>query len=300
MTLQEAFYEKLIDGLYDGVYFVDKNRVITYWNKSCERITGYNREQMLGRRCNDNLLSHCTEAGEELCLKGCPLSATIQDGTLREAEVFLRHADGYRVPVRVRVAPIQDDQGQIIGAVESFNNNLDLVNTRQQVRQLEEVATRDALTGVGNRLFGEARLRAAFLEYSLTHRPFGLLFIDLDNFKNVNDSCGHEAGDHLLQMVAVTLSTNLRQDDTLVRWGGEEFLVLLKIAEPENLLRAAEKLRNLIDRSAILVHDRTVSISASIGASLALPGDTPESLVSRTDALMYTSKSLGKNRTTLG
>ena len=300
MALNEAFYEKLIDGLYDGVYYVDINRTIIYWNKSCERITGYSRAQVVGRSCKDNLLNHCTESGGELCLQGCPLTATIGDGAPREADVFLHHADGHRVPVRVRVAPIQDANGQIIGAVETFSNNSDLFTTRHKVAQLQEVATRDPLTGVGNRLFGEARLQAAFLEFNLTREPFGLLFIDLDNFKRANDTFGHEAGDHLLRMVAVTLSSNLRQDDSIIRWGGEEFLVILKTSEKDSLLRAAEKLRNLIEHSAILVLKHSVSVSASIGASLAQISDTPESLIARADQLMYTSKSLGKNRVTVG
>ena len=300
MSPSEAFYEKLIDNLYDGVYFVDTGRVITYWNKACERITGYTREQVVGRSCSDNILNHCTEAGGELCKDGCPLTASILDGSPREADVFLHHADGHRIPVRVRVSPMQDENGRIIGAVETFSNNSDLFSSRSQVHYLEEISTRDALTGVGNRLFGEARLKAAFLEYSLTHRPFGLLFIDLDNFKRANDTYGHELGDRLLRMVAGTMHNNLRGNDVVIRWGGEEFLVLLEIPEAENLLRVAEKLRNLIAHSRIQSGGQNVSVSASIGASLVLPEDTPESLVARTDGLMYASKTHGRNRVSLG
>ena len=113
MPLNEAFYEKLIDGLHDGVYYVDTNRTIIYWNKSCERITGYSRAEVVGRSCKDNLLNHCTESGGELCLQGCPLTATIGDGAPREADVFLHHADGHRVPVRVRHARATAGQAQL-------------------------------------------------------------------------------------------------------------------------------------------------------------------------------------------
>ena len=296
MPLNEAFYEKLIDGLHDGVYYVDTNRTIIYWNKSCERITGYSRAEVVGRSCKDNLLNHCTESGGELCLQGCPLTATIGDGAPREADVFLHHADGHRVPVRVRVAPIQDVDGQIIGAVETFSNNTDLFTTRHKMAQLQEVATRDPLTGVGNRLFGDARLQAAFLEYNLTHESFGLLFIDLDNFKRANDTFGHEAGDHLLRMVAVTLSSNLRQDDSIIRWGGEEFVIVFPNTALEAASSAAERIRVAVMESIHIPELEGKCLTISGGLAIASNHDTWEALLKRADERVFLAKRNGRNR----
>src|SRR6478672_12515562 len=86
-------YKDVIDNLYDGVYFVDRDRVITYWNNGAERITGYKRKDVIGRSCRDNLLNHVTAAGVQLCLGRCPLAACMEDGIPKEAEVFLHHAD---------------------------------------------------------------------------------------------------------------------------------------------------------------------------------------------------------------
>ena len=110
------FYKDLIDNLYDGVYFVDRDRRITYWNKGAERITGFNAERMLGHFCHDNLLNHVTENGVQLCFNGCPLHATMADGRSRQAEIYLHHSDGQRIPVLVRTVPIRDENGEITGA----------------------------------------------------------------------------------------------------------------------------------------------------------------------------------------
>jgi diguanylate cyclase (GGDEF)-like protein/PAS domain S-box-containing protein len=300
MSLDASFYEKLIDNLYDGIYFVDTNRVITYWNKASERITGFTRQQVLGSSCQDNILNHCTEAGLELCKDGCPLTATLEDGHPREADVYLHHADGHRVPVRVRSSPIQDDKGCIIGAVETFSDNAEVSSARHKIRRLEESVTTDPLTRVGSRLAVELRLKSLLIEYQTTRNPFGVLFLDLDHFKNINDNHGHEMGDRVLHVIANTLRINLRQTDSIGRWGGEEFLVLVDINNLGILGNIAEKLRGLVERSQIQMGQSYMGVTASIGATLVQTDDTPETLVARADQLMYSSKTSGRNCITLG
>ena len=98
--------ERLLDSLFDGVYFVDKERRIQYWSQGAKHLTGYSASEAVGRYCFDNFLVHVDECGCALCLTGCPLASTIADGDRREADVYLRHKLGHRVPVTVRVAPI--------------------------------------------------------------------------------------------------------------------------------------------------------------------------------------------------
>ena len=101
MPYEKDFYKELVDNLYDGVYFVDRDRRITYWNEGAERITGYSAPQVIGRRCRDTLLNHVTANGVLLCQDHYPLAAVMENGKPREAEVYLHHADGHRVPVMV-------------------------------------------------------------------------------------------------------------------------------------------------------------------------------------------------------
>src|SRR5512133_3590485 len=166
MSYEKDFYKNIIDNLYDGVYFVYRDRTITYWNKGAERITGYSAAQAVGRRCRDNLLNHVTASGVQLCQSHCPLAAVMEDGKPREAEVYLHHAEGYRVPVVVRAAAVQNENGEIIGAVETFSNNASVVNARRRLSEMHQIAHTDILTRIGNRQFLDGRIRAVIAEFN--------------------------------------------------------------------------------------------------------------------------------------
>ena len=101
----EQFHD-VFDDLYEGVYFVDRDRGITFWNQGAVRITGFTSQEMLGHFCYDNLLNHVDEQGNQLCMGGCPLHATLQDGNARSAQVYLHHKSGHRVRVNVRIRPL--------------------------------------------------------------------------------------------------------------------------------------------------------------------------------------------------
>jgi PAS domain S-box-containing protein len=117
MAANRDFYGRLLDGISDGVYFMDRDRIIRYWNRGAERITGFNKEEVIGTACRDNVLMHVDDAGTSLCLAElCPALGTIMDGQEREAEVYLHHKEGYRLPVIARISPIRDDSGNITGA----------------------------------------------------------------------------------------------------------------------------------------------------------------------------------------
>jgi diguanylate cyclase (GGDEF)-like protein/PAS domain S-box-containing protein len=296
---EDEFHKQLIDNLYDGVYFVDTERRITYWNKGAERITGYLSEMVVGTFCNQNLLNHITDTGKPLCEDGCPLLETLRDGNLRETEVHLRHVEGHRVPVLIRTTPILDGNQAIVGAVEVFSNNQSLFSIRRKVTELEQQAFYDALTGLANRAYTEMKLKAAAMEYHQHKLPFGLLFIDVDHFKSINDTFGHEAGDKVLQTIARNLSLHLRETDTCGRWGGEEFVVIAMNVDERRLRLIAEKVRAMIASSMIKVGERGLRVTVSIGATLVHHDDDPAALIQRADGLMYQSKQNGRNLVTL-
>ncbi|HUH98729.1 MAG TPA: sensor domain-containing diguanylate cyclase [Anaerolineales bacterium] len=297
----DGFYKNLIDNLYDGIYFVDRERVITFWNKGAERITGYASAQVVGHSCRDNLLNHVAADGVQLCLDDCPLAACMRDGRMREAEVFLHHAEGYRVPVMVRASPIRDGGGSIIGAVETFNSNEGLLNTRRQLTEVQRTALTDPLTGIGNRRFLENHLSAAIAESRQNQNRMGLLFVDIDSFKAFNDVHGHEVGDKVLRMVVGSLNHNLRATDTIGRWGGDEFVAIIdNVQDLEDLQNVAQKLRHLVQSSRLDLFDRSLTVTVSIGATLLNPNDTFDSFIFRADQLMYQSKQTGRNQVSAG
>ncbi len=292
----DSIHKDLIDNLYDGVYFVDKERRIVYWNKGAERITGYLSDFVVGSFCHHNLLNHVTDSGRHLCEDGCPLLATLKDGKPREADVHLRHAEGHRVPVLVRVSPILDDDQNIVGAVEVFSNNLSLFQIRRKVTELERLALFDPLTGLSNRRVAETKIKSALLEFNQHQIPFGLLMMDVDRFKSINDTYGHPAGDQVLRVVAKNLTLHVRDTDVCARWGGEEFLLILMNMDASRLTQAAEKLRIMIEQSLIQVDQQKFNLTVSLGATLVRADDTYESLLERADRLLYKSKSDGRNR----
>jgi diguanylate cyclase (GGDEF)-like protein/PAS domain S-box-containing protein len=292
------FYKSILDHLYDGVYFVDKDRHITYWNQGAQRITGFNPERVIGKRCADNLLMHADDEGTILCTSGCPLAQTITDGQVREAQVYLRHADGHRVPVLIRVSPLQDEQGQIIGAVETFSDNSSMIAALKRVKELRSQVMLDPLTGIGNRRFIELKIETSLLECQHHQMTTGVVFIDIDHFKQINDDFGHDVGDVVLKMVANTIRYNIRSSDFLGRWGGEEFIVLLLDVDEKQITAVANKLCALVARSHLDVADTRIGVTISIGATLIRPDDIRETLLQRVDRLLYESKAHGRNRIT--
>ncbi len=180
----DHFYQEVLDNLYDGVYFVDRDRCITYWNKGAERITGYTSTEVVGRRCSDNILTHVDAKGNSLCLADCPVAHTMDDGASRSAEVFLHHKDGHRVPVSIRAIPLRNAGGEIEGAVEIFSDNTLQTVMLDRIAQFEKLAYIDPLTGAANRRFTEITLQARIGELERYGWSFGVLFIDVDHFKS--------------------------------------------------------------------------------------------------------------------
>jgi diguanylate cyclase (GGDEF)-like protein/PAS domain S-box-containing protein len=287
-------YRELLDCLEDGVYFTDSELRIAYWNRGAEILTGFSREEVIGSRCRDNLLMHVDDSGRVLCLDGCPLSATLEDGQPREAQVFLHHKKGHRVPIRVRVVPRRDEAGNIVGAVEVFTDNTATLQMAEQLAQMEKLALLDSLTGLANRRYLESAIRSRLEELRRNNWHFGILYMDLDNFKSVNDRYGHETGDNVLRMVGRTLSSSARYFDTIGRLGGEEFLAVIANAGRKALSNAGERLRTLVGKSTLEVPE-CLSVTISVGCAVASPEDTVESLLARADEKLYEAKKAGKN-----
>lgn len=300
ITVDNEFYRNLLDNLYDGVYFVDTERKITFWNKSAERITGYESSELIGKHCSDNILNHIDDHGNSLCERGCPLLETIADGHQRETEAYLHHKDGHRVPVLIRTSPIRNPEGMIAGAIEIFSDNSSKVAFMHRIEELQKMAILDHLTGLTNRRYIEMSLDARLSEMQRYGWPFGILFIDIDNFKRINDVYGHDIGDEVLKMIAKTFMNNSRPFDTVGRWGGEEFIAIILNVSEDLLHSIAKRLRILVEQSSILAGSDIIRITISIGATLAQPDDTIDTLVKRADQLMYRSKIAGRNCVSIG
>jgi diguanylate cyclase (GGDEF)-like protein/PAS domain S-box-containing protein len=299
VILEKDSYKRILENLHDGLYFVDRDRVITYWNKAAEQISGFTADEVIGRRCADNILTHVDSDGDALCGGNCPLAATIADGNPREAEVYMHHRDGHRIPISVRVSTLTDRDGKVIGGIELFTDISNYAANELRVKELEKAALLDSLTQLANRNYIETEIHSRLEEKRRFNIPSGILFIDIDHFKKINDMYGHNVGDDVLKFTAKTFVANARPFDLYGRWGGEEFIGIIRNINRKDLELFGNRLCSLIESSYIIHKNEKIHITISIGATLAGTDDTIDSLIKRADTLLYKSKETGRNRLTI-
>lgn len=294
------FCQILLENLNQGVYFVDRNKKIIYWNSRAEQITGYKAEDVIGKSCGDDILIHINEEGKKCCENPefCPVLKTLNSKHPYNTELYFKHREGYRVLVQIKTYPVFDENHNVIGAIEIFYDNSEIDDLNVRIHELEKLALIDSLTKIANRRYIEIQLHARLNEFRRFGWQFGLLFIDIDLFKSINDKYGHETGDRVLKMLANLLVKNSRSFDLVGRWGGEEFIVIIPNVNDTQLYTIAHKFKNLVSLSNIRVNSDFINITVSIGATLIKEKDTLKSMIKRADKLMYQSKQNGRNRVT--
>jgi diguanylate cyclase (GGDEF)-like protein/PAS domain S-box-containing protein len=295
-----AFFRAIVDSLYDAAYFVDPDRRIMYWNKSAERLTGFRSREVVGRLCQDDILTHVDERGTDLCKDECPLSKTLKDGRRREAELYLRHKKGHRLPVLVRIAPVRNGRREIVGAVEVFSDNSARLARRARIEELERTALIDDLTGLPNRRCLERELAGRLGELERFGRLFGIVLIDVDRLAEINREHGREVGDDVLRMVGQTLLYNSRPFDVVGRWEHDRFMAIVVNVDRKELGRVARRFQMLVDRSTLPRDGGGVRVSVSIGASTAKWGDEADGLLALAEGMLLQSKRTGRNRVSVG
>jgi len=286
----------LIENIFDGLFQIDQKGRITIWNPGAERITGFIGKDIIGTDFQKNAIVYLNEDGREMPKKDTPLMAALKDGMKREVIIYFKHAEGYRVSTLARILPIVDHENKPLGVLQIFTDNKTIIALHKQNQRVEQTVLFDPLTGIGNRSHIEGKIKFTLEDYRSHGVPFGILFVDIDHFKEFNDTYGHLLGDKVLRFVANSLRQNLRFTDSCGRWGGEEFIALILDTEKERLRSVAEKLRSLVEHSGVAESGKVLRITISIGATLVRPSDSYESLIKRADEMMYKSKKAGRNR----
>lgn len=286
-------YKIVFESFHEAIYVVDKDRQILYFNPVASKISGFSQDETVGFFCYDNILNHVDETGKNLCFAGCPLTQAIKDNEVADNMVFLHHKDGHRVKVHVRAIPVLED-GKPVGAIEVFTDETERNLMQDEIELLKEMNLIDPLTGLYHRRFLTDRLK----DYLSVHGSsnLGILFLDIDNFKHVNDTFGHAIGDEVLKTVSHTILYQLKQKDIVIRYGGEEIVVILLDVTQEDMLSVAESLRVLIYESHLRQDSFDEKISVSIGASLKKDEESIEECIHRADQAMYQAKRSGKNQ----
>jgi diguanylate cyclase (GGDEF)-like protein/PAS domain S-box-containing protein len=298
-TISSDFFKNIVEYINDGVALLDSQRKIFYWNQGAIDITGFTKAEILGHKCFENILIPSENDDLQICKNDCPVEKTIRDGKIRNFEAYFHHKEGYRLPVFMRIMPIMDSEQKIIGAVETFFDTSPKVLIPQKAQELRKMNLLDPLTEMGNKAYLESQIMLRLEEMNKHHFPLGVLLIDIDRFNATNETHGTVVGDKILRMVARTLANNIRFYDIVGRWAGEQFLIIIFNIQETKLDLVANKLRLLISQSNIQVGTKLLSVTVSIGATVALMSDNIRTIMDRVDRLMRHSKKEGRNRVSI-
>ncbi|KVW96941.1 EAL domain-containing protein [Thiobacillus denitrificans] len=297
-TAEEALFEEkeraqvTLNSIGDAVLTTDILGKVTYLNRVAEAMTGWFCEEALGRPISEvfNILDDTTR----LPVANPMLRAIEEDRTVGlDANCVLVRRDGFESAIEDSAAPIHNRDGQVAGAVIVFH---DVSESRGMALEMAHLAQHDFLTSLPNRLLLTERFLHAIGMAQRNRKQVGLMFLDLDNFKHINDSLGHAIGDQLLQSVANRLVACVRTTDTVCRQGGDEFVILLaEIGQPQDAANIAETLRAALDIPH-LIDGHELHVTLSIGISI-FPDDgiDVESLMQNADTAMYHAKASGRN-----
>jgi diguanylate cyclase (GGDEF)-like protein/PAS domain S-box-containing protein len=283
-----------LQSIGDAVITTDAHGRIEYLNPVAEELTGWQSAEVIGRPLTDvfAILNETTRAAVEN-----PVSRCLREGraiALSDQTVLLNRS-GQELAIQDSAAPIRDRSGNMIGAVLVFH---DVSRERRLRRALAYQASHDALTGLINRREFESRLMHALeIARSTDDILHALLYLDLDQFKLVNDTCGHQAGDELLKQITNLLRAHVRATDTIARLGGDEFAVLLNDCTAERAARIADDIRQAIRDFRFVWQDGTLNVGVSIGiVEIARDSEGLASVMSAADVACYAAKESGRNR----
>jgi two-component system CheB/CheR fusion protein len=281
---------KVFETTADGIILTDGDDRIIMVNPAFSKLTGFAAAEMLGLRLSESPFRPIDIRDREARM------AQLQRDGFVTGEVPRLRKDGTALSLWITATCIRDADGMIVNFVRVFS---DISLLKETQRRLEQLASFDTLTNLPNRRLLEDRLERALLRAERQRIPMALMFIDLDGFKGVNDTFGHDIGDLLLRGVALRLAECVRASDTIGRFGGDEFLIVLEDASsPEDVVRIGERIVAAL-AAPFNLNGHVVRTAASIGIALA-PTDGAEAttLLKNADVAMYEAKRGGRNRFT--
>ena len=290
---QHELLHVTLQSIGDAVITTNGVGEVTWLNPVAERMTGWLNEEACGRPLAQvfHIVHEETRRPSPDPVEHCIHQGSIAG--LTERTVLISRT-GEEFGIEDSAAPIRGKQGDLLGVVLVFH---DVTEQRRLSGEMSYRATHDALTGLTNRAEFEARLARTLDKAHQEQSEHALMFIDLDQFKLVNDACGHSAGDQLLQQVAKLLRDAVRARDTLARLGGDEFGVILERCTAEQAQRVAQKICDRMDGFRFIHDSRRFRIGTSIGlVSLDNRWSSPAAVLQAADASCYTAKEAGRNR----
>ena len=285
--------EVTLQSITDAVITTNSATEVQYLNPVAERLSGWSNDAAHGRPVESviNLVHDDTDQIMRNPVQDCLRNNSVE---ILHAHAAIRRRDGTVIAIEASAAPMRNDKGEVIGAVMVCQ---DVSHARKLAHQLSHQASHDSLTGLVNRREFERKLEDAMESAKWEHKQHVLLYLDLDQFKVVNDTCGHVAGDQLLVQLSTLLDHKVRNSDTLARLGGDEFGVLLESCDIGRGEQIAESLRQTIADFRFVWEDKIFQVGVSIGLVAITPSsENLAAVMSAADAACYVAKDEGRNR----
>jgi len=292
------FHEHLLDTMHDGVVFVDAGLRIMKWNRAIALLTGISADRVEQQLWDPAILQLRDEHFKLITADRCPVVQAIRNGTSSHKRILVADGKCEKISIDACISPVLGADGAICGATLLLQDASSRVSLEERLQTLNEKASQDGLTGVANRAeFDRAHQRwvALHLERNL---PYSLIICDLDFFKRINDTYGHQAGDEALIAFAALLRQHCRSGDMVARYGGEEFVMLCSDCDIGAAAGRAETLRESWSRQPHpMLNGRC--LTASFGVTELQSGDTGEAMLRRADRALLQAKSEGRNTVVL-
>ena len=289
------FEKKLVDNMHDGVAFVDSQSTILLWNTGIERLTGVSSAAACGRTLLPNLMDMCNSREQRVANEDCPVAHAIATGVQWLGRVSIMGRQGRHVSVDLHAIPVRSNDGVTFGATVLLHDVSSETSLEEKCQALHAQVAKDPMTQVANRAEFDRMLNNFVAAHQESSLPCSLIMSDLDHFKSINDTHGHQAGDKAIITFASLLKTMCRSGDLVARYGGEEFAILCADCTNAAAARKAEAIRKALSE----VKQQNLgnqAITASFGVTELQTGDTPETMLRRADRALLQAKDQGRNQ----
>jgi diguanylate cyclase (GGDEF)-like protein len=289
------FEAKLLDNMYDAVVFVDSQGRIMRWNHGAERLTGIPGASIRQQSWHPDILKLSDEKDQSISEADCPVLAALTSGVQSLRRLTIWGRNNRSVAVDSHVIPVIGGDGNTQGAILMLHDASSEISLEQRCQSLADKASRDPLTQVANRAEFD-RVHAMFVSaHQQQQVPCALLMCDLDRFKSVNDTYGHQAGDEAIKSLASLLKGACHPGDLVARYGGEEFVMILADCDNTTASRRADQVRLALSQVAQpRMQGKTITVS--FGVTEIQPGDTAETMLRRADRALLIAKENGRNQ----
>ncbi len=289
------FEKKLIDNMHDGVVFVDSQSTILLWNTGVERLTGVSSAAASGRTLLPNLMDMCNGREQRIANEDCPVAHAIATGVQWLGRVSVMGRQGRHVAVDLHAIPVRTNDGAVHGATILLHDVSSETSLEEKCQALHAQVAKDPMTQVANRAEFDRMLNNFVAAHQESNLPCSLIMSDLDHFKAINDTHGHQAGDTAIITFASLLKSMCRSGDLVARYGGEEFAILCADCTNTAAARKAESIRKALSE---IKHGNlgNESFTASFGVTELQAGDTPETMLRRADRALLQAKDHGRNQ----